>query len=423
MRILWVTQNGGNYKNPTVKGTGGWIGAMQEAFIERNPFVELGVVFFHPTDSEKKVLGNVTYMPVEYDYGKTSFRKLFYRNFRDEEKYLNQSAVVMAKKVSEFHPDIVHIWGIEDKHSQIIEYLPKELPFVVHIQGFSSTCLYSFFPPGFSKDALRLSESIFDRMVLKRGEYFFYSNFVKRAERERSLFPKVLHWIGRTNWDRSITQLLSPHSNYYHCEELIRPVFSGVKWRYHYDGKTINLQSTISCDWYKGLDVVLKTASVLNNMGVKVCWKVYGWDKENKKIRYFIKKLSINPEEVGVHLMGCVEGNEILKGLLSCDCYVHPSYIENSSNAIAEAQYLGVPVIAQYVGGNPSMLRDNTGILVAPNEPFILASKILEIIKKEVAEFYSFNALSLAEKRQDKDSVCCELIKIYNEIIGKAGKV
>lgn len=416
MRVLWVTQNGGNYKNPTLTGTGGWIGAMQEEFCKRNPSIELGITFFHSTDSEDCTLGKVSYLPVEYDYGNTLLSRWYYRHFRNEEEYLNKRTLEMYNKVQSFHPDIIHIWGIEMIHSKIISYL-SDIPFVVHIQGLASAYIFSYLAPGFSEKALKSSDNYLDRFFLKRGETFEYSVFKSRVERELSLIPKVKYWIGRTDWDRTFTRLLTPKSEYFHCDELMRSSFVGSMWGYHYDGKTINIQSSISCDWYKGIDVILNTASILRKIGTNISWNVFGWDNSNRKIKFFSKVLGIIPEEVGVHLMGCVDASEIKNGLLSCDCYVHPSYIENSSNAIAEAQLLGVPVIAQAVGGTPTMLRDDSGVLVAPNDPYTLAYKILEMTNRETAVYYSSRAFSLAKERHNPNKVCSDLLNIYNSVL------
>ena len=107
--------------------------------------------------------------------------------------------------------------------------------------------------------------------------------------------------------------------------------------------------------------------------------------------------------------MGSVDAQTIKQGLLNCDIYVHPSYIENSSNAIAEAQMTGVPVIAQHVGGNATMLKNDSGILVAPNEPYILAHKSMSVRDKNTANGYSQRALAVAKERQDRDQVISDL--------------
>lgn len=59
MRILWIAPNGGNYKKGIVKGTGGWIGALQDELTKRVPNLELGITFISTTDNETITEGNV----------------------------------------------------------------------------------------------------------------------------------------------------------------------------------------------------------------------------------------------------------------------------------------------------------------------------------------------------------------------------
>ena len=81
---------------------------------------------------------------------------------------------------------------------------------------------------------------------------------------------------------------------------------------------------------------------------------------------------------------------------------------------------LGMPTIAQYVGGNPSMLKNDSGVLVAANEPYMLAYEIMKMREKEFAEGYSKRALLLAKKRQNTESVLKDLVETYRTIISKS---
>jgi glycosyltransferase involved in cell wall biosynthesis len=213
------------------------------------------------------------------------------------------------------------------------------------------------------------------------------------------------------------SKMLSPNSNYYHCDELMRSNFSESKWTYHYDRKIVHIHSSIGTPWYKGIDVILKTAKILKEQGVSIEWNVYGLTINDAIVRYFIKRLDIKPSENGVYFRGRVDGQQICKGLLTCDVYVHPSYIENSSNAMAEAMMLGVPTIAQYVGGNKTMLKDGSGILVPPGSPYDLAYAIMEMREKKIAENYSENALKVASQRQNTNIILSDLMNIYQNII------
>lgn len=424
MRVLWIAQNGGNYKKGIIKGTGGWIGALQGELVKRFPDLELGITFASP-DSEPVKEGNVTYFPIRTT-DNNNISKGIDRLFHSEKYRLNRLAQGMKEVMDEYKPDVVHVWGIEVPSAAIIPLIDR--PFVVHIQGLLSLYLYIYLPPSFSKDDLRRASNYLNpinwvKRAVGKTAMESYKSFKRAAERELLYGKYVKNWIGRTDWDQTASQMLSPESRYFHCEELMRGDFNGARWHFHYDGETVRLHSSLSGPWYKGIDVVLKTAEVLKRQGVKAEWNIYGVSRDAEVVRYFIRHFGISPDNVGVGFHGHVDGKAIREGLLQSDVYVHPSYIENSSNAIAEAQMLGVPVIAQFVGGNPTMLKNDSGVLVAPNEPYILASKIMEMRKKNIAEGYSERALAVASERQNTEKTCSDLINIYKTIISESGNL
>ena len=418
MRVLWIAQNGGNYKQNLIKGTGGWIGALQSELTKRYPDLELGITFASP-DSDPLKEGNVTYYPIRTT-DNNYLAKGMDRLLHSEKYQLDRLSQGMKRVMDEYKPDVVHVWGIEVPSAAIIPLINR--PFVVHIQGLLSLYKYIYLPPSFSKEDLRRASNYWNplnwlRRAVGKTPMGSYNAFKRAAERELGYAKFVKNWIGRTDWDYTASQMLARGSRYFHCEELMRGNFSGARWQYHYNGETLRLHSSISGPWYKGIDVILKTANVLKHQGVKTEWNVYGVTEKSGVVRYFSKHIGVDPSDVGIQFHGHVDGKAIRDGLLLSDVYVHPSYIENSSNAIAEAQMLGVPTIAQYVGGNPTMLKNESGVLVAPNEPFMMAAKIMDMRKKEFAERYSERGLAVASERQNADKICAVLINIYKTIL------
>lgn len=70
----------------------------------------------------------------------------------------------------------------------------------------------------------------------------------------------------------------------------------------------------------------------------------------------------VKHSDVNVRLMGVATAEQIKAALLSATAYVHPSYIDNASNSLCEAQLLGVTSVATYVGGIPSVVEDGVTI-------------------------------------------------------------
>ena len=415
MRILWIAPSGGKFKNKIVKGTGGWIGSLQEELVMRAHNLKLGIAF--PSTEDIVVQeGNVTYYPIRVNsgYGRVIriWNLLFY-SVKKEELVLKTRILEI---IDEFHPDVVHVWGLENNYSNVIPEI--KCPFVVHIQGFISPIYNSYFSPGFSVLNLKEMDSLWRPVnilyrILKLSQTNEYKRCKRRSIIETEVASHVQFWMGRTDWDRDISKLLSPQSTYFHCNEVIRNDFDGNKWDYHFDG-ILHIHSSISQYWYKGIDVILKTAATLKKYGEQFEWNVYGVKPGHRLVSYFERSLGIKACEVGVIFHGYVDGSIIKKSLLECDVYVHPSNIENSSNAIAEAMMLGVPVVAQYVGGNPSMLKNGSGVLVSQGEPLIMTAAIKKMKIKDFAVDISNKALEVSNSRQNKERTVEDLLRIYS---------
>ena len=59
-----------------------------------------------------------------------------------------------------------------------------------------------------------------------------------------------------------------------------------------------------------------------------------------------------------VNFTGLLGSTEMAERMCRSQVFVLPSLIENSPNTLGEAMLLGVPAVAAYVGGIPSMARD-----------------------------------------------------------------
>lgn len=415
MRVLWIAPNGGNFTLKKLKGTGGWVSSLETALLEYDNNIELGVVFAHSENLQPIESGRVTYYPV-YRPLESKVQKLYYRWLRDEDKYEDTLVAQMVEYIEQFKPDIVHIWGCENFYVKVLKYI--NYPSVVHIQGLASSIVQHYLPNGVGVADISSQDNFLDRYIFKRGNLYNYKSFLRRVAIEKDVAKYITNWIGRTAWDKANAYCLAPNANYHHCDELMRKEFYEHQWHYDYDRKLV-IQSSISNAWYKGIDIVLRTAQTLTSLGVNFEWNIYGVTESSSIVRYFLHKYNVSLKDVNVHLYGYVDSNTIMQGLLGCDVYVHPSHIENSSNAIAEAMMLGVPVIAQYVGGTPTMLKDDSGVLVQPKDSSVMAYAILQMCNRDVAEYYSQRGRKTAISRHDRNKVVADLLTAYKSIINE----
>ena len=413
MKIIWVATFGGNYNSNKISGTGGWVAPAETALICNAPNIELGIIFLHPTDSEPVRQGNVTYFPICKKIDPL-YLKFIKRVFGKEKKEEEAIVEKMANICNAYNPDIVQVWGCENFYARIINYVSK--PVLIHIQGLASSVINHYIPLQFSIDDLSKADGFVDSKILHRGHLQRYNEFKMKVDSELSISKKCKYWIGRTDWDKKSILSMNPDAKYFHCDEFLREDFLASRWKYHYNGHLV-IQSTISNSWYKGVDSILKTAQVLCRNKEIFEWNVCGISASSSMVKRMQKKLGIVATKVHVNFLGSHPANIITEKLLTCDVYVHPSHIENSSNAICEAMALGVPVIAEYVGGNPTVLINDSGLLVQPYDPYCMAQAIINMKIEKTANLYSEKSYEIANKRHNKDNIVKDLLSIYKQII------
>ena len=101
---------------------------------------------------------------------------------------------------------------------------------------------------------------------------------------------------------------------------------------------------------------------------------------------------------------------------LNFNVFVCPSSIENSPNSLGEAQILGTPCIASYVGGIPDVMSGIEDNLYRFEEVEMLAEKVCRVfLDGEKQKDMS----AIAARRHDPLNNNQQLLSIYHKIIGR----
>ena len=416
MRILWYANTPCLYKEKNAYNGGGWLTSLQSELMKEAD-VELAIAFFLDGEPEKIVESGVTYYPMilpKRNVLQKAWATLFYRkaSFIEAEcKLFPLYEDAIIRPLNDFHPDVVMVFGSEMPFG-LVASLTK-IPVVLHIQGVLTPYLNAYLPPFVSWKEYEQSALGLKSWLCRRTELYRWQASVSR---EREIFHRVKYYIGRTEWDRRVTQMLRPNAEYFYGGEVLRPVF------YEEAVRTIPQQftivTTISSPLYKGYDLVLKTASLLQGKGVRFQWKCYG----NIDPRTVEKIVGISHKDVNVELCGVATAEQLRNSLLSATCYVHTSYIDNSPNSLCEAQILGVTSVATYVGGVPSLIQDGeTGYLVPSNDPYQL-SYVLENLFNHPERNFTIGkvAREVALKRHDKNRIVKDLLTTLHKIVVKS---
>lgn len=406
MRILWLSVTPSLF-NPHSNGHngGGWIASLEQIARQNNE-IELGVAFYFPDSSFKYHNEGVTYYPIMPE--KSSLvGKIFKKNDK------NSNVAKYLKIIEDFKPDLIQIFGSENDYGLLCKHTDK--PVVIHMQGCLPPYHNALMPVGMKRSDFLFKKglSLGYRFIGLRSEKAFRKN----AEREIETIQSCKYFMGRTDWDRSLIDLFNPGATYFHCEEALRDSFitSEKRWKYSNE-KRKTIISVISRPWYKGCDLILKTADLIKRFtDIDFEWKVYGIPE----MKFFESVYGIKAKDVNVRPMGTATKEELVEAICSASCYVHTSYIDNSPNSICEAQILGVPVIATNVGGISSIVENGKdGILFPANAPYTAASLIKNITSnKALAEELSKQAIAKATERHNPESIGNRLFEIYRYII------
>lgn len=411
MRILWFSITASLYNNKrNHHNGGGWVESL-ERIVKNMENIELAIAFEHPSSVFKDRIDGVTYYPINATQSRMYNLKRHF-TIADEEKVLLPHCL---KIIDDYKPDVIQCFGSEWCFGLVAKH--THIPVVIHMQGSMPSYYNALYPPGYNKwtkigyslSRLKIKDLFLSLFHEKRNR--------QRAEREQRILSSTRYFMGRTDWDKSIVKLFSPQSQYFICNEALRPAFydSEEKWVQKSRNKII-LCTVGSGSLWKGIDVVLKTAYILTRSGlIDFEWRLIGGMHSKQYIEYLEK---IKFSQVNVTFAGVLQEKQLKAELINSDIYVHPAYIDNSPNSLCEAMIMGVPCIASYVGGIPSMIDNKSeGELVPVNEPYYLAQKIIDLAGDPKRQtYYSYNARKKALERHSPDLIKQQLLSIYTSI-------
>lgn len=115
-----------------------------------------------------------------------------------------------------------------------------------------------------------------------------------------------------------------------------------------------------------------------------------------------------------IHFCGPLSAEEMKQEYLSANVFVCPSSIENSSNALSEAILLGVPVLASYVGGLPTIMEGQQQNLYRYDDVDVLAYKVCDLFAKKEEQL---NTIKIASQRHNVEANSKTLLDIYKKIL------
>jgi glycosyltransferase involved in cell wall biosynthesis len=349
------------------------------------------------------------------------FIRMFFYSFFNfpiiEKGILSQSKNLILK----LNPDIIHIHGTEKSYIKINEFCSKlNIPLLVSIQGictvinqkynvvFNQLDFYTiFFKKGFKKSSFIPKPLI----ILK-------NNMLRKSRIEKNGLQKIYFIAGRTEWDKNVTKILSPHAKYFTVDRILKDKFYKHVWdSNNLYNKKIILMTTMSETVFKGFETIYKTAQIFDNQNIDFEWRIAGVNNNSWLVKSIESKFK-SKKSKNIIFLGRVDESKIISNLLKSTFYVMTSHIENSPNNLAEAMLVGLPCIASFAGGTNTYIENNiSGIMFQSGDYYGLSGLILNLYANpNKGEKISRNARLYSLKRHNKQTVKKQLLNAYESI-------
>jgi glycosyltransferase involved in cell wall biosynthesis len=249
-----------------------------------------------------------------------------------------------------------------------------------------------------------------------------------KASTEEEILGSVDMVLGRTEWDRTWVWALNPQARYRHVEELMRPQFFGAQaWELR-GCRRHQIFCTSGAQPLKGLHVLVEAVSKLHKLypGIRLHIASGGFvpQPENAYARFILRMVNRLGLQDAVSFLGWIDPREQVEQLQQAHCFVTPSFIENSCNALQEAMLIGTPSIATSSGGLLTMIEaERSGLSFPSGDVAMLAHGMHRLFCDDaLASSLGAEARVVARSRNDPERVERQLIEAYEEAIATASR-
>lgn len=420
IRVLWlcnaIIPQVSEKLNVNTGTGGGWLNQLSDIFDKRDD-IELCIVAPFLQGDE---LAHITFGNKSEFYG-------FPKKIHEPWIYDDSVEGVFARILAEFKPDLVHIFGTEFPHTlSMVRAFNNPDKTIIHVQGIISAISkhYTAFLP--EKVVKRYS---FRDFIKRDNIEKQQDKFALRGEYEIEAIKKVRQVFHRTEWDEAVIKGINPTVCLHYAQEMMRGSFYSGTWNYE-DCEKYSIFISQGNYPLKGLHIMLEALRSVKELYSGVKLYIAGDDiltvgsfKEKIRESYYskyIRRLIIewNLTE-NVEFTGPLSEEKMKQRYIKSNVFVSASSIENSSNSVAEAMLLGVPIVSSFVGGCTSLIEHGVnGLLYQADAPYMLAYYICEVFQnKDFAKSIGKKEVEKARMLYDKELIVENILQTYKEML------
>jgi len=417
VRVLWltsvmppaVTAHLGMMESRTAAS---WIESLRQV-LTGNDDLELAISCPSPAPFAPFRRDGVTY----YGMPESTPRTRFARAASGWLSSLNLQDTTQAsmRVVRHFSPHIIHVHGTENPYGLIAAECG--IPVLVSLQGLLTVYERFYFHGLTTHEMARLT--LRKDSLLGRGAIQGYWRCVRMAERERRILRLNRFFAGRTQWDEAVLRLINPSAAYRHCDEVLREPFYEAEWRQD-QAHPRTVFCTSSTLLPKRAESLIEALALLHEAGyTDVRLRIAGVPAQGLDDDFHQTRAMRHGVSRYVESLGQLDANQLVAELLGAAVFAYPSHIDNSPNALCEALLVGVPTVASYVGGVPSLLKDGReGLLYPDGDAYALAGQLRHLLDDPAyGADLARQARTRAQQRHQRDKIVTTLLGIYHELL------
>lgn len=139
-------------------------------------------------------------------------------------------------------------------------------------------------------------------------------------------------------------------------------------------GDKLRIVSVGRLTWKKGYDIGIQAVALLKQKNIPFEYRIIGDGNFLQPLQFAISELGLQNE---VSLMGAMTAAQVKEQMQDAHVFFHPAISEGFSNAVLEAQAMGLPVVCTDADGLAENVSDKeTGFVVPKWDPKALAERL-----------------------------------------------
>lgn len=334
----------------------------------------------------------------------------------------------IQRAVNDFNPDIIQVWGTENYWGLLTGRNLLPGTHLLNMQGVLSSIIPVFYG-NLEYNELLKSHGIRELIKPKQSLFFRKKSFLKRSEWEKEIINNHEFIVTQSEWVKAYVSSINNNFKPFKTERSLRnEFFTANSWKNSKQNSSEKpVLFTLSVHPpYKGLHVLIKALEILKTKFPDILLKIGGAHsrpgiRRSGYERWLRKLIHQKNLDQNIRWLGALTGKQIIQNLQQSNVFIHPSFVESYSLAVAEAMAIGTPSVVSFSAAMTELAKhEHSALYFSPGDPVDCARNIQRYLNSQsLCDKVSENSRDLALRRNEPKAVVRNQIDIYKSVLKK----